>query len=254
MRFLLLFIIIIQSVLAFAQQKPLEAGQYSFLKGQKSKNKTGTSYSLIKEKSTLFLEALNIDQITLNPASSLSPKNFQTDLEKLILINEGELTVSLNQKQSSIKAGSVVLIFPGDKFSISNLNNIETNFTVLSYKSRKINSDQKLGKSMIFNIDDIPLKKTEKGGRRDFMNQSTSMLQRLELHITYLNEGLESHPPHRHNAEEIILILDGSAKESIDGLSYLGSKKEFFFLPSNSFHGIKNSGLGQNSYFAFQFN
>ncbi len=254
MRFLLLFIIIIQSVLAFAQQKPLEAGKYSFLKGQKSKNKTGTSYSLIKEKSTLFLEALNIDQITLNPASSLSPKNFQTDLEKLILINEGELTVKLNQKQSSIKAGSVVLIFPGDKFLISNLNNIETNFTVLSYKSRKINSDQKLGKSMIFNIDDIPLKKTEKGGRRDFMNQSTSMLQRLELHITYLNEGLESHPPHRHNAEEIILILDGSAKESIDGLWYLGSKKEFFFLPSNSFHGIKNSGLGQNSYFAFQFN
>ena len=254
MKYLFLFVIINQSILAFAQLKPLEVGQYSFLKGQNSKNKTGTSYSLVKEKSTLFLEALNIDQITLNPASSLSPKNFQTDLEKLILINEGELTVKLNQKQSSIKAGSVVLIFPGDKFSISNLNHIESTFTVLSYKSRKINSDQKLGKSMIFNIDDIPLKKTEKGGRRDFMNQSTAMLQRLELHITYLNEGLESHPPHRHNAEEIILILDGSAKESIDGLSYLGSKKEFFFLPSNSFHGIKNSGLGQNSYFAFQFN
>lgn len=112
--------------------------------------------------------------------------------------------MTINKKPSALKAGSVVLILPSDTYSLSNLNKTETTCTVLSYKSKKNNSDKEHGKSTIYNIEDIPFKKTEKGGRRDFFNRSTFMLERLELHITYLNEGLESHPPHRHIAEEII--------------------------------------------------
>lgn len=254
MKYLFLFIFLIQTLFVSAQLKPLEAGQYSFSKGQKFNNKSGSSISIIKEKSTQFLDKLNINQIILNPGRSLKPEHFDHNLEKLILINQGELTVTINKKSSALKAGSVVLILTSDTYSLSNLNKTETTCTILSYTSKKNNSDKEHGKSTIYNIEDIPFKKTEKGGRRDFFNRATFMLERLELHITYLNEGLESHPPHRHIAEEIILLLDGSAKESIDGIEYLGSQKDFFFLPSNSFHGIKNSGLGQNSYFAFQFN
>ena len=254
MKYFFLFLFISQTFLVSAQLKPIEAGQFSFSKGQKSKNKSGSSISLIKEKSTKFLEKLNIDQITINTGKSLNPLSFDSDLEKLILINEGELTVTINAKPSSLKAGSVVLILPNDAYSISNLNSIESICTVLSYKSKKNYTGHGQGNSAVYTIETIPLKVTENGGRRDFMNRPTSMLERLELHITYLNEGLESHPPHRHDAEEIILILNGSAKESIDGIEYLGNKEDFFFLPSNSFHGIKNSGIGQNAYFAFQFN
>jgi (S)-ureidoglycine aminohydrolase len=72
------------------------------------------------------------------------------------------------------------------------------------------------------------------------------------MHVSTLLEGLPSHAPHRHDAEEIILIIKGDTTMSIDKEDYAGSAGDLFFLPSQSLHGIRNSGQGPCEYFAFQ--
>ena len=78
------------------------------------------------------------------------------------------------------------------------------------------------------------------------------MCERFEMHVTTLNGGLRSHDPHTHRAEEMVLLLEGTAEMQIaedilplasGGLVFLGSE-----IP----HAIKNVGTKPCVYFAFQ--
>jgi (S)-ureidoglycine aminohydrolase len=96
------------------------------------------------------------------------------------------------------------------------------------------------------------MKQNERGGRRDFFDRPTATTTNYEMHVTTLNEGLPSHAPHTHPAEEVILLIKGDAVMSIDNKDYSGSAGALFYLPSESLHGIRNTGKGQCEYFAFQ--
>ena len=50
------------------------------------------------------------------------------------------------------------------------------------------------------------------GKRRDVTNPPTATIERFESHITTLNPGMISHPPHTHPQEEFINFLPGDAR------------------------------------------
>jgi (S)-ureidoglycine aminohydrolase len=113
---------------------------------------------------------------------------------------------------------------------------------------------------LMINWDEVPFKAHDKGGRKDFFNRPTSMTKRFEMHTTTLNEGLMSHPAHTHKAAEIIFLVNSQndeatsqAQETIDGTWHDAKVGDIIFLQSNSLHGIRNSGKGTCTYFAFQF-
>ncbi|MEI9908287.1 MAG: hypothetical protein WDO71_00605 [Bacteroidota bacterium] len=66
------------------------------------------------------------------------------------------------------------------------------------------------GGSFMINWDTVTVKKTDKGQRREFFNKATSQLVKFEMHTTALHAGLDSHAPHTHKEEEIVLILKGT--------------------------------------------
>jgi (S)-ureidoglycine aminohydrolase len=72
------------------------------------------------------------------------------------------------------------------------------------------------------------------------------------MHVTTLNEGLPSHPPHTHPEEEIILLIKGNATMQVENKDFVMSPGDFVFAASGDSHGIRNSGKGQCEYFAFQ--
>ncbi len=92
----------------------------------------------------------------------------------------------------------------------------------------------------------------DKGGVRSFFNQRTSQTQRFEMHVTTLNPGLESHDPHTHKAEEIILIVEGNTGMLIGTGQYKAGAGDLYYLGSNVLHGIKNIGTVPTTYFAYQ--
>ena len=98
------------------------------------------------------------------------------------------------------------------------------------------------GGSFILNWNDLPMAKTEKGGRREFFNRPTSQLLKFEMHTTALNPGLDSHAQHTHKEEEIILILRGNVTMHIGENFHKAAPGDVVFLPSGIPHALKNTG------------
>src|SRR5580658_3676040 len=55
------------------------------------------------------------------------------------------------------------------------------------------------------------------GSVRTVCSTPTATLENLEIHITTLNPGLMSHPPHRHPNEELIIVRQGTVETLSNG-------------------------------------
>ncbi|MDX1283704.1 MAG: cupin domain-containing protein, partial [Draconibacterium sp.] len=108
------------------------------------------------------------------------------------------------------------------------------------------------GGSKFYDWKDIEFKTTKKGGRRQFMQRPTSLLEELEMHVTTLNPGVTSHGEHVHESEEIILVIKGEVEESINGTKHRVGPGSLILLMNDDAHGISNVGEGQCEYFAFK--
>lgn len=113
---------------------------------------------------------------------------------------------------------------------------------------------QRNNKSFVKIWENIPFKANNNGGgHRDFFEQSTPMQRRFEMHVTTLKEGLKSHEPHTHRAEEIVWILEGETEMQLGNDIVKVQPGGFYYLGSNVSHAIKNIGTKPATYFAFQF-
>jgi quercetin dioxygenase-like cupin family protein len=177
------------------------------------------------------------------------------EMEELVIVKEGMVEVLLAGKKNVLGPGSIAFIMPDEKFTVAASGTSKAQVYRLMFKPKTevdISRGQKNGGSFVVNWDSLTMKKNERGGRRDFFNKPTATCTNYEMHVSMLHEGLPSHAPHTHPAEEIILVIRGDATMAIDEKDYTGTAGDLFFLPSQSLHGIRNSGKGQCEYFAFQ--
>jgi quercetin dioxygenase-like cupin family protein len=106
--------------------------------------------------------------------------------------------------------------------------------------------------SRIFDWDSLKVEKTKVGERRDVVRLPTATLDELEMHITTLNAGLESHPPHQHAAEELIIIKEGTLESFVNGEYRKVGPGSIVFQASNQPHSIRNVGTGPATYHVIQ--
>src|SRR5215218_2871834 len=89
---------------------------------------------------------------------------------------------------------------------------------------------------------------TAVGESRPVIRAPTMTLDELEMHITTLNPGQTSHPPHQHPNEELIIIREGTVETlSLGEWKRLGPGS-IIFNGSNELHGIRNVGTGPATY------
>jgi XRE family transcriptional regulator, regulator of sulfur utilization len=97
-------------------------------------------------------------------------------------------------------------------------------------------------RSTTFEWNSITVKNTDVGNVRQFFRTPTATLDELECHVTTLNAGLQSHPPHKHFNEELIIVREGN----VEVLSNNEWKKvgpgSVVFNASNEMHALKNVG------------
>jgi len=110
----------------------------------------------------------------------------------------------------------------------------------------------KLLDSTAWNWSDLTTKKTDVGELRSVVRQPTRTLDELEMHITTLNAGQESHPPHQHPAEELIIIKEGTLESFVNGEYRKVGPGSVVFQASNQLHGIRNIGKGPATYHVIQ--
>ncbi|GAA4397921.1 hypothetical protein GCM10023187_07880 [Nibrella viscosa] len=210
---------------------------------------------LILEGETRDFRHMEVHATTL-PARQAPHPAHKHDDEELIIVKEGELTVTIEGKAKTLGPGSVALMLPGDEHGFENKGNTPVTYYVMRYASREpvdLERGHKAGGSFWIDWKDVAFTPHDKGGIRRMFDRATAMTKRFEMHVTTLNQGLWSHPPHTHRAAEILLMVVNHSQESIDGKLYPATTGDLIFLESNVPHALQNTSQGTCTYFAFQF-
>jgi quercetin dioxygenase-like cupin family protein len=94
----------------------------------------------------------------------------------------------------------------------------------------------------VFEWEDMKPVKTPTGEVRSLCKEPTATVDQLEMHVSTLNPGLASHPPHRHVNEELIILREGECETLSNGNWIKVSPGSVVFNASNSLHGFRNVG------------
>lgn len=210
---------------------------------------------VLLEGTTTDFSHMKVHATTLMPHQAPHPSHKHDD-EELIIIKEGKLTVTIAGKTKTLGAGSIALMMPGDEHGFANQEDVPATYYVMRYTAKEpvdLARGQKAGGSFWVDWNDVAFNPHDKGGIRRMFDRPTAMTKRFEMHVTTLNQGLWSHPPHTHRAAEILLMKDNSSQESIDGKLYAATTGDLIFLESNVPHALQNTSQGSCTYFAFQF-
>ena len=234
--------------------QPIDSKVYAWAEAPVAKKANSEQRTLLEGTSTDFSH-IKIHATTLLPHQAPHPAHTHDD-EELIIIKEGKLTVTIAGKTKTLGAGSVALMLPGDEHGFENKEDAPATYYVMRYESREpknVERGKKAGGSFWVDWNDVAFQPHDKGGIRRMFDRATAMTKRFEMHVTTLNQGLWSHPPHTHRAAEILLMIDHTAQESINGQLHPASTGDLIFLESNVPHAIQNTSKGSCTYFAFQF-
>jgi XRE family transcriptional regulator, regulator of sulfur utilization len=100
----------------------------------------------------------------------------------------------------------------------------------------------------VFKWEDMKPAKTATGEVRSLCKAPTATVDQLEMHVTTLDPGQTSHPPHRHVNEELIIIREGECETLSNGNWVKVGPGSVVFNASNSLHGFRNVGTTPATY------
>lgn len=102
--------------------------------------------------------------------------------------------------------------------------------------------------SSLFEWSTLTAQPNRTGEVRRVVQKPTATLDELEIHITTLRPGEESHPPHRHANEEILIVKEGQVEALVNGELKRGGPGSLIFQASNQLHNIRNVGSTPATY------
>lgn len=70
----------------------------------------------------------------------------------------------------------------------------------------------------------------------------------IHVHISELEPGTRSHPPHRHGGYEAFYMLEGEGTVEIEGETTLLAANEVAVIDPQKLHGIFNASSGRIRY------
>lgn len=108
--------------------------------------------------------------------------------------------------------------------------------------------DQPVLGPAVFHWDDLQFHKTPTGEMASIYKGPTATVDQLEMHVSKLNPGAMSHPPHRHVNEELIILREGECETLSNGQWVKVGPGSVVFNASNSLHSFRNVGTTQAVY------
>jgi uncharacterized cupin superfamily protein len=94
----------------------------------------------------------------------------------------------------------------------------------------------------VFHWDEMKFEKNAVGSHAQLCQGPTATLDELEMHVSTLNPGMMSHPPHKHVNEELIILREGQCETLSNGVWVKVEPGSVVFNASNSLHGFRNVG------------
>jgi quercetin dioxygenase-like cupin family protein len=104
----------------------------------------------------------------------------------------------------------------------------------------------------VYHSAEIPYKgDATKKARRFFYGPEQSGYN-LEMHETVLGPGVETHPPHTHAHQEIIILVEGTVVVSMDGRTETVEAGSVIFYEPNRPHNLRNAGTEPCRYYVVE--
>ena len=94
----------------------------------------------------------------------------------------------------------------------------------------------------VYDWNSLKVQKTAIGETRSIVKGRTATLDELEMHVTTLNPGMASHPPHKHPNEELVILDSGTVETLVNGEWKRLGPGSVIFNASNVLHGLRNVG------------
>lgn len=249
------YLLVICCLLSFSAQAKKDSvlsGAYNWQQPAFQNNKISTA--VLMEGKVQDFEWMQLSANTLFGGIEIA-NTVPIDQEILIISKSGAMFIRFGDSSFLLTANSVVVLMPGEKYYLSNFATSISHFYAMKYRRKVAGNDNKSHNNSFVKLwEKIPFKPNNKGGgRRDFFEQSTVLQKRFEMHVTTLKEGMKSHEPHTHRAEEIVLVIEGDTEMQIGEKFYSVQTGGFYYLGSNVLHAIKTTGAKSSTYFAIQF-
>jgi quercetin dioxygenase-like cupin family protein len=103
--------------------------------------------------------------------------------------------------------------------------------------------------SRIFQFDALEARKSGSVSIRNMFDGPIFEGCHISLHETELAPHGAPHPPHRHQHEEMVLIIEGTLEFTINGTPTRAGTGSILFAGSNDLHGIRNPEDSPARYF-----
>lgn len=115
-------------------------------------------------------------------------------------------------------------------------------------------SPSNIMQSSAFEWNDLAVKANKTGFSRQVFQAPTATLDELECHITTVNPGESTHPPHQHPDEEIMILKEGTVEVLVNGKLKTVGPGSVIFQAANQSHNIRNIGKVPATYHVVKWN
>lgn len=107
-----------------------------------------------------------------------------------------------------------------------------------------------LSRSMIFNLDQLPVRTMPNGGKSwDVLRGTLVTGETIAVHESTQPAGLPPNPPHKIDHSEFIFVREGALEFQYDGKSGRVSSGGVIFVAPGTMHTARNIGDGPATYF-----
>jgi mannose-6-phosphate isomerase-like protein (cupin superfamily) len=91
----------------------------------------------------------------------------------------------------------------------------------------------------------------EKKGRRFFLGTTQTGFN-IETHETILGAGMDTHPPHKHEHPEMLIIVSGTLEVHMEDKSETAEAGSIVYFSSNILHNARNPGTTPCRYYVIE--
>ncbi len=106
--------------------------------------------------------------------------------------------------------------------------------------------------SKIYHGAQIPYAGDAKKKGRRFFEGATHTGFNLEVHETLLGPGVETHPPHKHEQDEIFIVVEGTLEAWFEGKTESAEAGSVVYAASNQMHTVRNAGSVPCRYYVIE--
>jgi len=106
--------------------------------------------------------------------------------------------------------------------------------------------------SKVYRNDQIPYEGAPRKKGRQFFHAATHKGFNVEMHETILGAGTQTHDPHKHEHEGIVIVVEGLVEAYMDGKTEMAPAGSVICFGSNRMHSARNAGTTPCRYYVVE--